>query len=33
MNNVKEEQEEEQCQGGIGTMLMKSRRRSAIGKQ
>jgi hypothetical protein len=33
MNNIKEEQEEEQCRGGIGTMSMKSKRRSTIKKQ
>jgi len=33
MNNIKEKQEEEQCRRGIGTMLMKNRRRSAIEKQ
>jgi hypothetical protein len=32
MNNIKEEQKEEQCQG-VGTMSMKSRRRNAIEKQ
>jgi len=33
MNNIKEEQEEKQCRRGVGTMLMKSRKRSAIEKQ
>jgi hypothetical protein len=32
MNSIEEEQEEKQCQRGVGTMSMKSRR-SAIQKQ
>jgi len=33
MNSIEEEQEEEQCRRGVGTMSTKSRRRSAIKKQ
>jgi hypothetical protein len=33
MDNIEEEQEEEQCQGGVRTTSTKSRRKSAIEKQ
>jgi hypothetical protein len=33
MNIIEEEQEDKQCQGGVGTMSMKNKRRNAIKKQ